>query len=107
MKYYFQTPDGVYLTGWTLTPQMDGDVVIMEHYVIITNPPQDMLDHPNHYKIKDGEPVKLSNDELPQLSPIEELQKENKLLKAQVQALTDQGEFQDDLIAELAMIVYA
>lgn len=43
----------------------------------------------------------------PELSEIEILQKDNHLLKAQVNALTEQGEFQDDLIAELATIVYA
>ena len=43
----------------------------------------------------------------PEPSPIDVLQAENKLLKAQVQALSDREEFQDDLIAELAMIAYA
>lgn len=45
--------------------------------------------------------------EEPEPSPLEVLQSENKLLKAQVQALSDREEFQDDLIAELAMIAYA
>lgn len=69
MIYYFQTPDGVYLTGWTLSPQMDDGVIIMEHYVIITNPPQDMLDHPKWYKVENGEPVKLSIEEVNALYP--------------------------------------
>lgn len=45
--------------------------------------------------------------EEPEPSPLEVMQSENKLLKAQVQALSDREEFQDDLIAELAMIAYA
>lgn len=36
----------------------------------------------------------------------EELQKENEFLKAQVQALSDRGEFIEDCIAEMAMVVY-
>ena len=37
----------------------------------------------------------------------EELAAENKLLKEQVAALSDQNEFQEELIVELANIVYA
>lgn len=36
----------------------------------------------------------------------EELQKENEFLKAQVQALSDRGEFIEDCIAEMAMVIY-
>lgn len=38
---------------------------------------------------------------------MEQLQKENQLLKQQVEALSDQNEFQEELIVELANIVYA
>lgn len=78
---------------------------------------QPLCDNQGHYNyLYDGGQLRLLTvDEKMDLfppqelrpDPIEELQKENHLLKAQVQALTDQGEFQDDLIAELAMIVYA
>ena len=37
----------------------------------------------------------------------EELAAENKLLKQQVSALTDQNDFQEELIVELANVVYA
>lgn len=37
----------------------------------------------------------------------EELAEENKVLKSQITALTDQNDFQEDLIVELANIVYA
>lgn len=43
----------------------------------------------------------------PTPDPIEVLQEENKLLKSQVQALSDQNDFQEELIVELANIVYA
>lgn len=51
--------------------------------------------------IDDGEPEPVtppSNDELAA---------ENKLLKQQVSALTDQNDFQEELIVELANVVYA
>lgn len=49
----------------------------------------------------DGEPE-------PVIPPTnEELAKENKLLKEQVAALSDQNDFQEELIVELANIVYA
>lgn len=38
---------------------------------------------------------------------IEELETENKLLKQQVSALTDQQSFYEDCIAEMAAVVYA
>lgn len=37
----------------------------------------------------------------------EELAEENKVLKSQITALTDQNDFQEELIVELANIVYA
>lgn len=43
----------------------------------------------------------------PTPDPIEALQEENKLLKSQVQALSDQNDFQEELIVELANVVYA
>lgn len=42
----------------------------------------------------------------PTPDPIEVLQEENKLLKSQVQALSDQNDFQEELIVELANVVY-
>lgn len=38
---------------------------------------------------------------------IEKLQQENQLLKAQVQANADRADFQEDLIVEMAMMVYS
>ena len=48
--------------------------------------------------IDDGEPEPLT---------IEGLATENKLLKQQVSALTDQQSFYEDCIAEMATVVYA
>lgn len=42
-----------------------------------------------------------------QPNKMEVLEQENKLLRAQVEALTAEGEFRDELIAEMAMLVYA
>ena len=38
--------------------------------------------------------------------PLEELQKENKMLKAQLQAQVDRSDFIEDCIAEMATVVY-
>ena len=43
----------------------------------------------------------------PTPDPIEVLQEENKLLKSQVQALSDQNDFQEELIVEIANVIYA
>jgi len=54
------------------------------------------------YEIEGGEweiPIPIPSD-------IEQIKAENDLLKAQVQALVDRGEFMEDCIAELAMQVY-
>ena len=42
----------------------------------------------------------------PGVDPVEALQAENALLRAQVQALAERGEFVEDCMAELAMLVY-
>ena len=40
------------------------------------------------------------------LSPLEQLQQENKLLKAQLKAQTERSDFIEDCIAEMAGVVY-
>lgn len=50
-----------------------------------------------------GEPEKVNDD---QLTEKEQLEKENMMLKAKITALTEQQEFTNELIAELAMQVY-
>lgn len=43
----------------------------------------------------------------PSPSDIEVLKEENKLLKAQVEALSERGDFVEDCMAEMAMVIYA
>ena len=86
---------------------MDSDTVVEKEF----NSEAEALEfyaNAQDYMYKDGlwELDPLPSEE-PEPSPLEVLQSENKLLKAQVQALSDREEFQDDLIAELAMIAYA
>ena len=50
-----------------------------------------------------GELEKVNDD---QLTEKEQLEKENMMLKAKITALTEQQEFTNELIAELAMQVY-
>lgn len=52
----------------------------------------------------------LENKDKPMVeepTEIETLKQENKLLKAQIQALNATTEFHEELIAEMAMVVYA
>lgn len=49
--------------------------------------------------------LELKNTNTP-LSPLEQLQQENKLLKAQLKAQTDRSDFIEDCIAEMAGVVY-
>lgn len=67
------------------------------------------------YKLEDGAVVERTQEEMdgdwvepePAADPVAALQSENTLLRAQVQALSDRGEFMEDCIAEMAMTVYA
>lgn len=47
------------------------------------------------------------NPPVPEPTEIEVLQQENKMLKAQVEALSATSDFHEELIAEMAMKVYA
>lgn len=49
--------------------------------------------------------LEIKNTNTP-LSPLEQLQQENKLLKAQLQAQTDRSDFIEECIAEMAGVVY-
>lgn len=64
-------------------------------------------------RVVNGEVVRSPLPPLPDPSlppveedPLEELQKENKLLKAQLQAQVDRSDFIEDCIAEMATVVY-
>lgn len=67
------------------------------------------------YKLTDGAVVERTAEEMDgdwapigtEHDPLEALQEENTLLRAHVKALADRGEFLEDCIAEMAMVVYA
>lgn len=69
------------------------------------------------YKLADGKAVERTEEEIeadraaipvPVVPPTnEELEQENKLLRAQIQAAVDRQDFIEDCIAEMAMQVYA
>ena len=71
----------------------------------------------SRYKLEDGQAVERTQEEMDAdyaAQPVPavpktnaELEAENALLKAQVQALSDRNEFVEDCIAEIAMQVYA
>lgn len=103
------------LTGWTKIDEGNGDkyALAQSHY----------LDKPLYdgavlrYKLVDGKVVERTAEEIeadkaklpkpviPKTNA--ELEVENKMLKAQVNALADQQSFYEDCIAEMAAVVYA
>lgn len=103
------------LTGWTKIDEGFGDkyALAQSHY----------LDKPLYdgavlrYKLVDGKVVERTTEEIeadkaklpkpviPKTNA--ELEQENKLLKAQLNAATERSDFIEDCIAEMAMQVYA
>lgn len=103
------------LTGWTKIDEGSGDrfSLAQSHY----------LDKPLYdgavlrYKLVDGKVVERTTEEIeadkaklpkpviPKTNA--ELEQENKLLKAQLNAATERSDFIEDCIAEMAMQVYA
>lgn len=103
------------LTGWTKIDEGSGDryALAQSHY----------LDKPLYdgavlrYKLVDGKVVERTAEEIeadkaklpkpviPKTNA--ELEQENKLLKAQLNAATERSDFIEDCIAEMAMQVYA
>lgn len=87
-------------TGWH---QISGDVpkiLTNEHGIPI-------------YELVDGQITPRSQEDVDSdyvppepVKTVDELAAENELLRAQVQALSDRGEFIEDCIAEMAMQVY-
>lgn len=61
--------------------------------------------------VVDQEALDIYNKDHPDVEPekpitIEDLKKENKLLKAQIQAQTERSDFIEDCIAEMAGVIY-
>ena len=101
------------LTGWTRIDEGYGD----KHHHAQGN----YLDGPLYdergvcrYKLADGRAVRRTQEEMdadyvPPPAPPRtnaELEAENALLKAQIQAVSERGDFVEDVIAEMAMQVY-
>ncbi len=75
---------------------------------------QKILEHAPHFvfvlddggNLIDIEPTERPPSPPPEPTPIERLEEENKLLKAQSNALSERADFVEDLIAEMAMLIY-
>lgn len=86
------------ITAWCTVGSFDGGIDC-------TIPDSVLSDNPLSYKYIDGEFVKNPDYKPPE--PPEPPLSEVELLKAQNKALSDRLEFTEDLIAEMAMKVYA
>lgn len=103
------------LTGWTKIDEGYGDKFSLAQSHYLEKPLYDgaVL----RYKLVDGKVVERTAEEieadkakLPKLvipKTNAELEQENKLLKAQLNAATERSDFIEDCIAEMAMQVYA
>ena len=103
------------LTGWTKIDEGYGDRFSLAQSHYLDNPLYDgaVL----RYKLVDGKVVERTAEEIeadkaklpkpviPKTNA--ELEQENKLLKAQLNAATERSDFIEDCIAEMAMQVYA
>lgn len=102
--------------GWTFIDEGNGDRynLCQSHYFeggLYTD------DGIPRYKLADGkakerteEEIQADRDAMPEpvIPPTNaELEAENKMLRAQLQAATDRQDFIEDCIAEMAMVVYA
>ena len=103
------------LTGWTKIDEGNGDKYALAQSHYLSKPLYDgaVL----RYKLVDGKVVERTAEEIeadkaklpkpviPKTNA--ELEQENKLLKAQLNAATERSDFIEDCIAEMAMQVYA
>lgn len=102
--------------GWVQIDEGDGD---RYHHAQGNYLPKPMTDDRGvyRYKLADGHAVERTQAEMNEdyaARPVPavpktnaELEAENVLLKAQVQAISDRNEFVEDCIAEMATVVYA
>lgn len=113
--------DGAFETvpsGWAAIPD---DMPIPDTFPFV-DIEVEAVEHTRESMIPDGKPetytvvtvTKMTAGTVPEPEPVpeapptnEELAAENKLLREQVAALSDQNDFQEELIVELANIVYA
>lgn len=103
------------LTGWTKIDEGNGDKYALAQSHYLEKPLYDGA--VPRYKLVDGKVVERTAEEIeadkaklpkpviPKTNA--ELEQENKLLKAQLNAATERSDFIEDCIAEMAMQVYA
>lgn len=103
-------------TGWVQIDEGTGDRYHHAQGNYFPGPLYDDRGIPRYAYVPDGSPKwrertpeEMDADYVPPPDPPKsnaELQAENELLRAQVKALSDRGEFIEDCIAEMAMQVY-
>lgn len=103
-------------TGWVQIDEGTGDRYHHAQNNYFPKPKYDERGIPRYAYVPDGDPKwrertqeEMDADYVPPPEPPksnEELQAENDILRAQIQALADRGEFIEDCIAEMAMQVY-
>lgn len=93
--HFEEAPDYVF-TGWTFDETQEGDARFVKPLV-----PEGMV-----YNEETGE-ILPEGWEPPKEVTMADLDKENKMLKAQLTACADRQEFLEDCIAEMAMEVYS
>lgn len=103
------------ITGWVQIDEGTGDRCHHAQNNYFPKPKYDDRGIPRYAYVKDGDPKwrertaeEMDADYVPPepVKTVDELVAENELLRAQVQALSDRGEFIEDCIAEMAMQVY-
>ena len=102
-------------TGWVQIDEGTGDRYHHAQNNYFPKPKYDGRGIPRYSYVPDGDPKwrERTQEEMdadyvePQpVKTVDELAAENELLRAQIQALSDRGEFIEDCIAEMAMQVY-
>lgn len=102
-------------TDWIQIDEGTGDRYHHAQNNYFPKPKYDERGIPRYAYVKDGDPKwrertkeEMDADYVPPepVKTVDELAAENELLRAQVQALSDRGEFIEDCIAEMAMQVY-
>ncbi len=102
-------------TGWTQIDEGTGDRYHHAQGNYFPKPKYDERGIPRYAYVPEGNPKwrertpeEMDADYVPPqpVKTVDELAAENELLRAQVQALSDRGEFIEDCIAEMAMQVY-
>lgn len=102
-------------TGWVQIDEGTGDRYHHAQGNYFPGPLYDERGIPRYAYVPDGDPKwrertqeEIDADYVPPepVKTVDELAAENDLLRAQIQALSDRGEFIEDCIAEMAMQVY-